>query len=75
MSNARFHVQIQDTDYGLHETENYRHAVYIVANIDFPCGRYGRTPIAPARPARATHTSAPPDPLAVEGKAKGPHHT
>jgi len=62
-------------------------AVYIVANIDFPsgryrlavadmvCGRYGRTPIAPARPARATHISAPPDPLAVEGKGKGPHHT
>jgi len=61
-------------------------AVYNVANIDFfrvadiavadmVCGRYGRTPIAPARPARATRISAPPDPLAVEGKGKGPHHT
>ena len=43
-SNARFHVQIQDTDYtkqrSIDTMTPNKLAVYIVANIDFPSGRY-----------------------------------
>jgi len=43
-SNARFHVQIQDTDYTKQRSIDTmmpnKLAVYFVADIDFPCGRY-----------------------------------